>query len=214
VTNADSERRPAHAIQDFLRAGHALYNSYNGVWMSVNRKKVLRLTERYGGDWAIQHAQRLIRLVEIIGEGMEYDSEAIWLAAHMHDWGTLPGFCRPGVAHCDRSRELAEDFLRQAKCPPDLMIKILEAIEFHHGGADGHCNEAVLLHDADALDGIGVMGVLREFAMIPTEGHLPYPLPVGIGMAGAYERAKIRMENNPRILRLPKARRIARRRVQ
>ena len=46
---------------------------------------------------------------------------------------------------------------------------VLEAIEFHHGGAEGRSIEAMLLSDADALDSLGVLGILKEFAMIPAE---------------------------------------------
>ncbi len=182
--------------------------------MSVNRKRLTRLTEQHGGEWALQHAQRLIRLVEIIGEGLDYDPEVIWIAAHLHDWGTLPGFCQSGVTHCQRSRQLAEEYLRKEKCPPEIAWRVLEAVEFHHGGADGRCTEAVLLRDADALDGIGVVGVLREFAMIPTEGEGDYPLPVGGGTQGACDRVRLRMENNPGMVRLPKSRALARQRVR
>jgi len=81
------------------------------------RARILALTEKHGGDWAVQHAQRLIRLVESIGHGMEYDREAIWLAAHMHDWGTLPEWSREGMTHTARSVELAAETMRKLKLP-------------------------------------------------------------------------------------------------
>ena len=174
------------------------------------RNKVAALTEEYGGEYAIQHAQRLIRLCEIVGEGMDYDREAIWLAAHMHDWGTFPRWSRGEINHSTRSRQLAEEHLRKLKCPLPTRTRVLEAIEYHHGGADERCLEAILLRDADALDGIGAMGVLREFASIPTETSGCYTLPAGWGMRGAYERSLLRMENNPRMLRLAKSKEIAR----
>jgi hypothetical protein len=90
------------------------------------------------------------------------------------------------------------------------MDRVLEAIEYHHGGADDRCREAILLRDADALDGMGAMGVLREFACIPTETAGCYTLPTGYGLLGAYDRARIRLENNVRVLRLPKSKRLAR----
>ncbi|HEY2013770.1 MAG TPA: HD domain-containing protein [Bryobacteraceae bacterium] len=182
--------------------------------MSIVRKRVAALTATYGGDWAVQHAQRLIKLVEIIGEGLDYDPEAIWLAAHMHDWGTLPHFSTEDVSHSERSRQLAEEYLNRVKCPKAIRDKVLEAIEYHHGGADERCHEAVLLRDADALDGIGAIGVLREFAMVPAQVNGCYSIPTGWGMRGAYERVRMRLENNPKILRLPKSRALARRRVK
>jgi uncharacterized protein len=179
--------------------------------MSVTlRKRVAALTEEYGGEYSIQHARRLVRLVEMIADGVDYDSEAIWLAAHMHDWGTFPQWSRGEVNHTQRSRQLAEEQLRKLKCPTGVISRVLEAIEYHHGGADERCIEAVLLRDADALDGMGSMGVLREFASIPTETAGCYTLPAGWGMRGAYERSLMRMENNPRLLRLPKSKELAR----
>jgi uncharacterized protein len=177
------------------------------------RKRVGALTLESGGEYAVQHAARLVRIVEMIAEG-PYDVDAIWLAAHMHDWGTFPQWSREDVNHSVRSRELAEVELRKLKCPAGLMERVLEAIEYHHGGADERCIEAILLRDADALDGLGAMGVLREFASIPTETAGCYTTPSGWGLRGAYERAVMRMENNPRMLRLPKAQEMAREKMR
>lgn len=162
----------------------------------------------------MHHAQRLVRLVEIIGEGLAYNADAIWLAAHMHDWGTLPGWSLADVPHTRRSCQLAEEHLRKMKCPKALVAVVLEAIEYHHGGADERCVEALLLHDADALDGLGAIGMLREFSMIPSEGSGCYSIPTGWGMRGAYERSQMRLENNPAMLHLPKSRQLARRRIR
>lgn len=129
----------------------------------------------------------------------------------MHDRGTFPRWTRDDVPHAQRSRELAAAELRRLKCPAPVTERVLEAIAYHHGGADERCIAAVLLRDADALDGMGAMGVLREFASIPTETDGGcYTLPCGWGMRGAYDRAAIRMEDNPRMRRLPKSRELAR----
>ena len=178
------------------------------------RRRVFALTEKFGGDWAVQHAQRLIRLVETIGHGLEYDPEIIWLAAHMHDWGTLPEWSREGMSHTARSVDLAAEHLKKLKVPPATAERVLEAIEYHHGGADDRSLEAQLLRDADALDGLGVVGLLREFASVPTEGSACYSIPVGYGMQGAYQRAYMRLENNPRMVRFPRAKEIAEERAR
>jgi HD superfamily phosphodiesterase len=173
------------------------------------RKRVGALTLEFGGEYAVAHAVRLVRLVELIADG-PYDAEAIWLAAHLHDWGTFPRWSREGVNHSVRSRDLAETEFRKAKCSGELRERVLEAIAYHHGGADERCVEAILLRDADALDGLGAMGLLREFASIPTETAGGYTTPGGWGLRGAYERASMRLENNPGLLRLPKSRALAR----
>src|SRR5690348_17223820 len=121
---------------------------------AILRRKIAALTEEYGGEYAIGHAHRLIRLVELIAGDLDYDHDAIWLAAHMHDWGTFPRWSSEGVNHTVRSRQLAEEHLRKLKCPAAVFNRVLEAIEYHHGGADERCVEALLLRDADALDGL------------------------------------------------------------
>ena len=126
----------------------------------------------------------------------------------------MPRLAKEGVAHTRRSCELAGVYLRKAKCPKAILDAVLEAIEFHHGGADQRCVEAVLLRDADALDGMGAIGVLREFAMVPTEASGGYSIPVGWGLGGALERARMRLENNPGMLRLPKSKALARQRAR
>lgn len=180
----------------------------------IHRRRVQALTAEYGGDWAVQHAQRLIRLIEIVGEGLDYNPDVIWLAAHMHDWGTLPRLARENCGHTQRSCELAAEFLNRTRIAKPIREAVLEAIAYHHGGAGERCIEAVLMCDADALDGLGVIGVVREFASIPTEETGCYSIPTGYGMRGAFEKAKMRLENNPGTLRLPKSRALARQRVR
>ena len=69
--------------------------------------------------------------------------------------------------------------------------------------------ETLLLGDADALDSLGVVGVLKEFAMIPAGLSGDYCLPRAFGMREAYERIRLRRENLPRLLRLEKSRALA-----
>jgi HD superfamily phosphodiesterase len=172
------------------------------------RKRVEAQTAKKGGEWALQHARRLIRLVEIVGEGLDYNPEVICLAAHMHDWGTFPGWAREDVTHTEQSCVLAQEYLRKWKCDAATREAVVEAIRYHHGGADERSLEAVLMRDADALDGMGTVGVLREFAMIPTEEHGCYTVPVGWGIRGAYERSLMRLENNLKVVRLPKSKQL------
>ncbi|MCL4402492.1 MAG: HD domain-containing protein [Acidobacteria bacterium] len=179
----------------------------------MDRGEIVRLTSRYGGVWLVSHAERLLKLIALIGEGLAYDTEAMWIAAYLHDWGASPKWARQGVSHCLRSQELASAYLRRARCPAETTGRVLEAIRFHHGGADGRSSEAVLLSDADALDSLGVLGVLKEFAMIPAAPKGDYCLPTAYGMREACELNKIRRENNTRMLKLERSRQLAARRL-
>jgi hypothetical protein len=59
---------------------------------------------------------------------------------------------------------VAESFLAERNYPADDAQLILECIEFHHSDNSAHRLEVQLLSDADALDFLGVVGVLRDFS--------------------------------------------------
>jgi HD superfamily phosphodiesterase len=145
---------------------------------------------------------------------LEYDEEALWIAAHKHDWGACPRWFREAVSHSLKSKALAQRYLRKARYPSERTARVLEAIEFHHGGREGRCLEAVLLSDADALDSLGIVGVLREFAMLPCEYRGGYSFPAVLGLRDAYEGVQIRNENSFQMLRLETSRTLARRRIK
>lgn len=177
--------------------------------VGVDRDEIIRLSREYGGEWIVGHAGRLLKLIDAIGDGLEYNRDAVWLAAWMHDWGACPKWAREGVTHSRRSRELAAAYLKKAHCPPQWIPLVLEAIEYHHGGYGDRSVEAVLLGDADALDSLGVLGVLKEFAMIPAEMAGDYCLPAAFGMREALECVRIRRDNLARMLKLEKSRLLA-----
>ncbi len=130
--------------------------------MNIDRDELVRLTEEYGGAWGINHTRRLLKLIDIIGEGPAYNADALWVAAHLHDWGGYNKWMQPGVDHALRSRQVAEPFLRERDYPVDETKLILDCIEFHHSDNSARCLEVQLLSDADALDFLGVIGVLRD----------------------------------------------------
>ncbi len=130
--------------------------------MIIDRDELMQLTEQYGGSWGINHTRRLLQLIAIIGEGQSYNADALWVAAHLHDWGAYGKWAQPGVDHALRSRQVAEAFLAERDYLPDKAKLILDCIEFHHAENSARCLEVQLLSDADALDFLGVVGVLRD----------------------------------------------------
>lgn len=131
----------------------------------ITREEIIELTHLYGGDWAINHSQRILHLISVISDGVAYDSAAVFWAAYLHDWGGYTHWIQEGIEHQIRSRQVAEEFLKEHEFSPCLAGKILECIEFHHGGPENRCIESILFTDADALDLLGVVGTMRVFAM-------------------------------------------------
>jgi uncharacterized protein len=175
----------------------------------MDRNEIVRLSYLYGGAWITGHAERILKLIETIGQGLEYDREVVWMAAYLHDWGACPKWAREGVSHSIRSCEVAGAYLKKSRCPKPRAAAVLDAIRFHHGGSEGRAAETMLLGDADALDSLGVLGVLKEFAMIPARLRGDYALPGAFGLREAYELIRIRRENLPRQLCLETSRAVA-----
>ncbi len=168
----------------------------------MDRNELAHLTETYGGPWGINHTRRILKLIDIIGEGLTYNAEVVWIAAHLHDWGGYPAWAQAGVDHAVRSRQVAEAFLPEHAVEEPLLTPILECIETHHCGDPGRSIEAILLSDADALDFLGVVGILRDFSKKPSD------------LRKAYETTKSRRDKLPGMLCLPKSQEIARERVK
>lgn len=128
-------------------------------------ERLCELVVEYGGEWGLQHANRLMALVEKLGAGMDYDADTIAMAAYMHDWGGYSPWITPGIEHQDRSAEVAEQWFRENGVPESVAGRVLECIRCHHGGPADRSIESRLFTDADALDLLGVVGVCRIFSM-------------------------------------------------
>lgn len=170
--------------------------------MNMDKNEIARLTEEYGGQWGINHTRRLLQLVATIGEGQSYNAGAVWVAAHLHDWGGYPKWAQKNVDHAVRSGQVAETFLTERGCAEGLRDLVLECIRLHHSSGPNRSLESILLSDADALDFLGVVGILRDFSKNPTD------------LRKAYEITRKRREKLPGMLCLEKSKRIAARRIE
>jgi HD superfamily phosphodiesterase len=170
--------------------------------MSIDKSEIARMTEEHGGTWGINHTRRLLQLVAAIGTGLTYNSEAVWIAAHLHDWGAYAPWAQTGVDHTLRSGQVAEEFLTERGCPQDLKALVLECIALHHTAGSDRSLEVTLMRDADALDFLGVVGVLRDFSKNPRDLRL------------AYQQVRKRRQKVPAMLHLERAKAIGAERLQ
>jgi HD superfamily phosphodiesterase len=131
---------------------------------------IIQMTVDVGEDWAVAHAERLLRLIEQIGSDLPYDQEVMELAAYMHDWGAFPAYVQKDVEHAIRSRQVVEaEILSQLDLTSAQKEILLEAIELHdyRDQRPTKSNEALLLREADMLEFLGMIGMAREFARGP-----------------------------------------------
>jgi uncharacterized protein len=168
----------------------------------TDKDEITRLTEGYGGVWGINHTRRLLNLVALVGAGQKYDSEVVWLAAHLHDWGAYAPWAQEGVDHAVRSTQVAEEFLSRKDYPDEFQAAVLECIATHHSSQSDMRLEAILLRDADVLDFLGVVGVLRDFSKNPRN------------LRKGFETSKKRRDKLPQVLFFESAKQIAAERVR
>jgi HD superfamily phosphodiesterase len=131
---------------------------------------IIQMTLEAGEDWAVAHAERLLRLVEQIGPDIPYDQDVMEFAVYMHDWGAFPRYIEKGVEHAVRSRQVVEaEILPQLDLTPAQKEVLLDAIELHdyRDLRPTQSNEALLLREADMLEFLGMIGMAREFARGP-----------------------------------------------
>lgn len=131
---------------------------------------IIQMTLEVGEDWAVAHAERLIKLIEEIGVDLPYDICIIELSAYLHDWGAFPAYSAKDVEHAIRSGQVVEaEILPQLDLSQEQKAILLEAIELHdyRDTRPTQSKEALLLREADMLEFLGMMGMARDFARGP-----------------------------------------------
>ena len=127
------------------------------------------------------HMPRLYALAAKLGEKEEvaHDDDTLFAAAWMHDLGVFIGH-RPedpaALARWDhvpytiaRTREL----LPAWGFPAEKIDAVAEAIRTHQPKDDPKIIEAILLRDADILEQLGAIGVMRAVAKIGRDSRYP-----------------------------------------
>lgn len=108
-----------------------------------------------------QHVQRVYHLAQRIAGEEGADTLITGLAALLHDLGRLVH--REGMSHAALSVEEARDILARYPLEQRQVEGVLHAIEAHSfsQGIEPYTLEARVLRDADRLDALGAVGILR-----------------------------------------------------
>ena len=119
-------------------------------------RELLEAHDRVAHGWL--HVDRVRRLAVTIARAEGVDPWLAALAALIHDVGrTTPG---PGSEHGRRSAELAAPTLAALPLTDEEREDVLHAARWHNSGRDD-TSLLCVLRDADMLDGIGAIGLMR-----------------------------------------------------
>jgi uncharacterized protein len=125
------------------------------------------------------HQPRLYALTRQVGAEHEYDDDVVFAAAWLHDLGVFIGH-RPedpeALARWDNAAYAAEHapaLLREMGFPSDKVNAVVEAIRTHQVAAHPVTIEGVILRDADILEQLGAIGILRTVCKIGRDTRVP-----------------------------------------
>ena len=122
-----------------------------------------RLIQQYAKDLTAgrlasgyEHSYRIYQLARKIGEGMEYDDEVLHAACFLHDIEMSSGYP-------ESSAEKARAILGETGFTPGKIETVYQAILYHMPGKSSEepSIEGKLLHDANLLETMGVIGLIR-----------------------------------------------------
>jgi uncharacterized protein len=159
------------------------------------------------------HQPRLCQLAKRLAEGQPYDDDVLYAAAWMHDLGVFIGH-RPedpaALAAWDHVAYAAREvppILRQLGFPEGKISAAIEAIRTHLPSCKPTSFEGTLLRDADILEQLGAIAVLRTVSKVGRDTRF-------VRYADAVRVLRRNVEELPAQLELASARRLAGPRVE
>ena len=125
------------------------------------------------------HQPRLYTLTRLVGQGMSYDDDVVYAAVWLHDLGVFVGH-RPedpeklaGWDNVSYAMQQAPALLHQFGFPTTKVARVVEAIRTHQPHLSPTSLEGVILRDADILEQLGAIGILRVAAKVGRDTRYP-----------------------------------------
>jgi uncharacterized protein len=159
--------------------------------------------------WGLGHFRRVAAMSERLALADEptADRDILSAVAWLHDVGTFPGYAQHGLAPGEVAAEAAKRILPGTGFPAEKVDVVVSIVRGHSlQTPPANVAEARILHDADMLDFLGAVGLVRLLATSGLEEWLPTP-------KRAIEVARQYADEFPGKLVLPTARRVAAKRV-
>src|ERR1700691_6731762 len=128
--------------------------------------------------WGYSHCLRDYALAKELAaaDHVAIDDDVLYAAAYLHDMAAFPPWEDVKVDHSDVGARLVDTVLRGTGFPMAKIDAVRGAIRTHMYYRDPVGPEALYLHDADALDWLGAIGVARAFSLVdPNGGEMTGP---------------------------------------
>jgi HD superfamily phosphodiesterase len=125
--------------------------------------------------WGLSHSVRDYELAKELAaaDHVTLDDDVLYAAAYLHDVAAFAPYRKPDVDHQDEAARIVESLLAGTGFPMAKIEAVRGAIRTHMFERDPSGPEAIYLHDADALDWLGAIGVARLFGLVDPNGGSP-----------------------------------------
>jgi len=159
------------------------------------------------------HQPRLYQLAKRLAEGLAFDDDVLYAAAWMHDLGVFIGHRPADTAalaawdHVTYATREVPPILRQLGFPEGKIAAAIEVIRTHLPSRKPTTLEGTLLRDADILEQLGAIAVLRTVSKVGRDTRF-------VRYADAVRVLRRNAEELPAQLELASARRLAASRVE
>ena len=159
------------------------------------------------------HQERLYALAVDLAEGKPFDDDVVFASAWMHDLGVFVGHrpedphALPKWDHLAYVLEKAPVILADAGFPRDKIPAVLEAIRTHMPDSAPESFEGILVRDADILEQLGAVGILRTVSKVGRDTRF-------VRFSDALGVLQRSLDDLPGKLRMESARRLAQPRIE
>jgi uncharacterized protein len=125
--------------------------------------------------WGYSHCQRDYALAQELAaaDHVALDDDVLYAAAYLHDIAAFAPWEDTKVDHSDVGARVVDTILKGTGFPMAKIDGVRAAIRTHMYYRDPVAAEALYLHDADALDWLGAIGVARIISLVDPNGGKP-----------------------------------------
>ena len=150
-------------------------DSGQGGWREVVRQFAAQHFKNPA--WGYSHSVRDYTLARDLAEAdhASLDDDVLFAAAYLHDMAAFAPWDREkeGIDHADEGARVVDTVLKGTGFPSAKIAAVRGAIRTHMFDRAPVGPEALYLHDADALDWLGAIGVARIMALVDPNGGEP-----------------------------------------
>jgi HD superfamily phosphodiesterase len=125
--------------------------------------------------WGYSHSVRDYALARELAaaDRVSLDDDVLFAAAYLHDMAAFKPWENEKLDHSDVAAGIVDTVLKGTGFPMAKIDAVRGAIRTHMYYRDPVGPEALYLHDADALDWLGAIGVARVMALVDPNGGDP-----------------------------------------